>query len=85
MKKSIGEEEDNDSSHSQDSITTKKKKGQKKQTAAAQEKQQMQKSLNLQSQITKIIFDYVNLGNVETLRLEQARLGFGQPDDIAYL
>lgn len=27
----------------------------------------------------------MNLGNVDTLRQEQARLGFMQPDDIAFL
>ena len=45
----------------------------------------MQKTLNMQSLITKQIFDYVAGGNVQILRQQQAQLGFKQPDDIAFL
>ena len=39
----------------------------------------------MQGQLTQIIFDYIKMGSVDTLKQEQAKLGFHQPDDIAYL
>lgn len=40
---------------------------------------------DLHNQITGIIFDYVRLGSVSTLKQEQERLGFAQPEQISYL
>jgi ankyrin repeat protein len=41
--------------------------------------------MNLQEQITQILFKFIEQGNIEKLQKEQALLGLSQPDDISLL
>ena len=96
MKNSLGQQDQNDNANDQDDSNDEngsdddkqdKKKNKKNQKANVSnpDKMNMQKTLNMQSLITKQIFDYVAGGNVQILRQQQAQLGFKQPDDIAFL
>jgi len=45
----------------------------------------LKSQINLQEQITQILFKFIEQGNIERLKKEQQLLGLMQPDDISLL
>lgn len=45
----------------------------------------MQQSMNLQSKMTNLVFEIINQGNVDQLKIELSRLGFKNCQEVALL